>query len=175
MTFRQPKVVKHCPEGHAMEMTWRTCPKCTGRKSRDEVKGRDMTEQTIIFGAPPVSRSVAAATAPAPPSWVALLEGTNGPVTGRAFEIQPGRWKLGRAPREEPGMQLMVVGDPGMSRDHFALEAGVAAVILRDVGSTNGTFINGQRIERHILTDGDLLRAGESTFVVRLALRATSA
>ena len=61
-----------------------------------------------------------------------------------------------------------------MSRDHFALEAGVAAVVLRDLGSTNGTHVNGSRVDRHILADGDLVRAGETSFRVRLSLGSPS-
>ena len=61
-----------------------------------------------------------------------------------------------------------------MSRDHFALEVGVAAVILRDLGSTNGTFVNGSRVERYILAPGDSVRAGETIFRVELNLGGAS-
>jgi pSer/pThr/pTyr-binding forkhead associated (FHA) protein len=57
-----------------------------------------------------------------------------------------------------------------MSRDHFALEAGLAAVVLRDLGSTNGTFVNNTRVERHMLAEGDIVRAGATSFQVRLSL-----
>src|SRR5262252_642764 len=36
---RGRKVVKRCPQGHEMEMAWRDCPRCTGRRARDEVVG----------------------------------------------------------------------------------------------------------------------------------------
>lgn len=163
-----PKVVKHCPEGHVMEMAWRTCPRCTGRGAEAAGPGRDMADATLLFGAPPVAPP---APAPAPPTWVARFEVTHGPLSGRVIEIQPGRWKLGRAPREEPGFSVVAVPDPGMSRDHFALEAGVAAVVMRDLGSTNGTHVNGTRVERRILEPGDTLQAGGSTFRVSLATR----
>ena len=131
-----------------------------------------MTEMTMIFGAPPVERAEAPVR---PPDWVALLTAASGPESGRRIEVKPGRWKLGKAPREEPGFAVITLGDPFLSRDHFALEAGVAAVVLRDLGSTNGTFVNGDRIERHILREGDLLRAGETTFRVSLSIQAPPA
>jgi S-DNA-T family DNA segregation ATPase FtsK/SpoIIIE len=170
MPFRpSPKVVKHCPEGHVMEMAWRTCPRCTGRRAVSEGPGRDMADATVVFGAPPVA---APAPVPAPPpAWVARFEATHGPFAGRSVEVTPGRWKIGRGPRPEPGSVTVQIPDPGMSRDHFALEAGVAAVVMRDLGSTNGTYVNGARMERRILEDGDTLKAGESQFRVHLALR----
>jgi len=162
-----PKVLKHCPQGHVMQMTWRTCPRCTGQKARDEVAGRDMADATVILGASPVK-----AEKPAPPpDWVAQLTVTAGAAAGSRFDLKPGRWKVGRAPREEPGFERIALDEPGLSRDHFVLEAGAAAVILRDLGSTNGTFVNGNRVERHVLQEGDVVQAGATALHVRLALR----
>jgi hypothetical protein len=158
-----PKVLKHCPEGHVMQMTWRTCPRCTGQQAREELAGRDMADATVILGAPPVK----AKPAP-PPEWVAQLAATAGPAAGRTFDLKPGRWKFGRAPKDEPGFEKIAIPEPGMSRDHFVIEAGKAAVVLRDLGSTNGTFVNGQRAERHILKDGDVIQTGGTALAVKL-------
>ena len=161
-----PKVLKHCPEGHVMEMTWRTCPRCTGQKPRDELAGRDMADATVILGAAPVKPPP-----PPPPDWAAQLAATAGPAAGKTFDIKAGRWKFGRQPGNEPGFEVVAIAEPGMSRDHFALEAGTAAVILRDLGSTNGTFVNGGRAERHVLQDGDVIQTGGSAFTVKLPPR----
>jgi len=170
--IQSPAVVKHCPAGHVMQMAWRTCPRCSGERPRDEAPARDETEATVILGAPPVARP---ASAPAPPpTWVALFVAVSGAEAGRRIEIQPGRWKFGKAPHEDPGMTLVPLRDTFMSRDHFALEAGTAAVVLRDLGSTNGTFVGTDRIERQLLRDGDTLRAGGTTFRVSLSLKAPS-
>jgi hypothetical protein len=169
-----PKVVKHCPEGHVMEMVQRTCPRCTGRRTAERVPVRDMADATVVFEAAPVRREPAPQRPAHPPTWVALLTAATGPFAGRSFEIHPGRWKLGRGPREEPGFTAVTLPDPSLSREHFALEAGTAAVVLRDLGSTNGTFVNGSRIERHVLADGESLRAGETTFQVRVTPRPPS-
>ncbi|MEO5987471.1 MAG: FHA domain-containing protein [Candidatus Eisenbacteria bacterium] len=162
------KVVKHCPQGHLMEMAWRSCPRCSGGEPAEEVHGRDMTEMTIILGAPPIARPQP--LAPARPSWIVCFTAQTGPVTGQRLEATAGRYKLGRGPREEADFKVVGFNDSGMSRDHFALEVGVAAVIVRDLGSTNGTFVNGSRIERHVLAPGDSVRAGETVFRVELNL-----
>ena len=59
----------------------------------------------------------------------------------------------------------LVLNEATISRAHalFGFEAGAAFV--QDLGSTNGTLINGERVQRRVLVDGDELRMG------RLALR----
>lgn len=56
-----------------------------------------------------------------------------------------------------------------MSRRHAAVEAGTPPA-LRDLGSTNGTFVNDVRVERHMLAEGDMVRAGATSLRVRLSL-----
>jgi S-DNA-T family DNA segregation ATPase FtsK/SpoIIIE len=148
-----------------MQMAWRTCPRCTGQKARDELAGRDMADATVILGASPVKAARAAAP---PPEWVARIDATQGPASGKTFELKPGRWKFGRQPRPEAGFELVAIAEPGMSRDHFVIEAGKAAVVLRDLGSTNGTFVAGQRVERHVLRDGDVIQTGGTALRVTL-------
>ena len=54
-----------------------------------------------------------------------------------------------------------------MSRKHVdvVLESGVATA--EDLGSTNGTLVNGRRITRQPLDDGDVIRIGHSVLVYR--------
>lgn len=165
-----PKVLKHCPNGHVMEKTWRKCPRCTGQPTREQVLDRDLNEATMIFGA---QHSPTPVTPPRP-DYLALLSVVAGPATGHELELRAGRWKLGRAPRAEPGLEPLAITDSAMSRDHFVLEAGVAAIVLRDLGSTNGTFVNGLRVERHILQEGDIVRAGETSLRVHLSIQPPS-
>jgi len=76
---------------------------------------------------------------------------------------------------ESGSAQPVVVGrertgrhDPHMSSRHFAVVHSGGQYLIRDLGSTNGTFVNGQRIGTAVLKDGDRIQAGQSTFVVRL-------
>jgi pSer/pThr/pTyr-binding forkhead associated (FHA) protein len=55
----------------------------------------------------------------------------------------------------------LVVHDVKCSRRHAVLETGPDGVTVRDSGSANGVFVNGQRIERAILRPGDVLSMGE--------------
>jgi pSer/pThr/pTyr-binding forkhead associated (FHA) protein len=63
---------------------------------------------------------------------------------------------------------LAVPTDRRLSRLHAVFEHYPAGWCVRDLGSRNGTFVNGQRIwQEHALTDGDEIRAGTSRFVLR--------
>jgi DNA-binding NtrC family response regulator len=55
---------------------------------------------------------------------------------------------------------------PGVSRKHAELLRRGPLFVARDLGSTNGTFVNGQRIEQLALSDGDVLRLGDAVGVV---------
>src|SRR6185503_17778201 len=55
----------------------------------------------------------------------------------------------------------LVVHDVKCSRRHAVLETGPDGVTVRDSGSANGVFVNGQRIERAVLRPGDVVSLGE--------------
>jgi hypothetical protein len=57
--------------------------------------------------------------------------------------------------------------DPGVSRHHAELRLEDGDVVLVDLGSTNGTFVNGQPVRRVLLTDGTRVTLGRTTLVFR--------
>jgi hypothetical protein len=59
------------------------------------------------------------------------------------------------------------LADPGVSRRHVELRRDGHRVILRDLGSTNGTLVNGSRAVETELHDGDRIRVGSTTLVFR--------
>ena len=82
---------------------------------------------------------------------------------GFNFRLLPGTLKtLGRAPRAD-----FVVDAALVSRVHcrFTLDRG-NQLELEDLGSTNGTFVNGKKVARVTLSDGDELTIGRVKFVV---------
>ncbi len=63
---------------------------------------------------------------------------------------------------------IALPADPRASRHHATIHAGVTGTLrVVDEKSRNGTFVNGERVEQHLLQDGDLLGIGDSYFVVR--------
>jgi hypothetical protein len=51
-----------------------------------------------------------------------------------------------------------------VSRYHAAVVAGPNQTVIEDLGSTNGLLVNGRRVARHLLRDGDVVRVGKSRF-----------
>jgi DNA-binding NtrC family response regulator len=98
------------------------------------------------------------------PTLRLLYDGTMGPcaLAGIAIPRQP--ITVGRS-AEVKGIRL---DDPRASRYHVTLwsRAGGKEVLFEDQ-STNGTFINGRRIRRGELNDGDVIRVGDSFLLVR--------
>jgi pSer/pThr/pTyr-binding forkhead associated (FHA) protein len=86
--------------------------------------------------------------------WVLrTAEGAEFPFT---FRILPGNIKtVGRATRAD-----FIVEAPLVSRVHCRLTAGAAELEVLDLDSTNGTFVNGERIDRALLKSGDRLGVG---------------
>ena len=93
---------------------------------------------------------------------VARLEVVAGPLAGQRIDLEAGRTKIGKSPAAEPGVHVIPLADPYLSKDHAALEAGAGGVVVVDLGSTNGTFVNGTRARRAVLRDGDELRLGST-------------
>jgi pSer/pThr/pTyr-binding forkhead associated (FHA) protein len=78
------------------------------------------------------------------------------------FRITPGNIKtMGRATRAD-----FVVDAALVSRLHCRLAAGPGEIEAVDLESTNGTYVNGQRVARAMLKDGDKLRVGAVELVV---------
>ena len=79
---------------------------------------------------------------------------------------------LGRAREAD-----VVLDVPLVSRMHCRLESGSEQggneppLLVIDLGSTNGTYVNGQRVDRSELKDGDRLRVGRVEFSVTRSVR----
>ncbi len=83
-------------------------------------------------------------------AWVVLPTGERFPVVDRVISF-------GRLPD-----CTVTLNDPNVSRHHAEIRPG-AAIVLVDLGSTNGTLVNGVRVtEPHPLLDGDVISMGQS-------------
>jgi pSer/pThr/pTyr-binding forkhead associated (FHA) protein len=78
------------------------------------------------------------------------------------FRILPGNIKtIGRSTGAE-----FIVDATRVSRLHCRLTAGAAELEVLDLDSTNGTFVNGKRVTRAMLSPGDRLGVGRVEFIV---------
>jgi len=82
--------------------------------------------------------------------------------SGRTFRLQRGSNLLGRG--QDAAFRLP---DTGVSRQHADIHFDGREAILTDLGSTNGTSVNGGPVQDWQLADGDVIRVGHSEITVR--------
>jgi serine/threonine-protein kinase len=89
-----------------------------------------------------------------------------GPHQGREFSFQEhDNFIVGRAKKAQFRLPK---DDPYFSRNHFLIEVNPPLCRLLDMGSRNGTFVNGEKVASIELKDGDEIRGGRT--VLRVAL-----
>ncbi len=111
-------------------------------------------DETTLESAPAVEPT------PAPRGPQPYLVVISGPSFGEMHRLHSARCVLGRG--DSAALRLL---DDGISREHAAIERDGGKMVLRDLGSTNGTFCNGVRIDKRELTDGDKISLGASTIL----------
>ncbi|WP_432833615.1 FhaA domain-containing protein [Dactylosporangium sp. CA-092794] len=82
---------------------------------------------------------------------------------GRSYPLSIGSTVIGRG--DQANMRLP---DVGISRRHARLDFDGAQVVLTDLGSTNGTMVNGQRVSAVALNPGDMIQLGTTTLTYRV-------
>ncbi len=118
----------------------------------------------------PLAPSPGAAKRPAPPGAAAMPGDTAAParpvaagnprllVNGREHRLSKPVTSIGRGRDTD-----LHVDDPGVSRRHAEIRVTDDDVELLDAGSTNGTLLNGKRVSRARLLDGDTFSVGSTT------------
>ncbi len=96
----------------------------------------------------------------------AIIEVRSGPDTGKKIVLGPGRTvQIGRTEWADYSFPQ----DGRMSSVHFELQTGSDGCYVRDLGSTNGTAVNGRRIvDRVALRTGDEVLAGQTRFTFQM-------
>lgn len=91
------------------------------------------------------------------------IVGINGPLKGANFVLTAGEVSIGR----ESSNHLWAA-DPALSRRHCVITGGDNHFVIRDLGSRNGTRINGALVEQHELCHQDHITLGNSMLVFLL-------
>lgn len=108
-------------------------------------------DKTAVYLGGPVLPSAEAAKS----SAVLVLIYPPGPALGRRYPLDGATQAIGRASDAD-----IHVNDESVSRCHASVGRDTDGVWLEDLNSTNGTFVNDERIKRHALRDGDIIRIG---------------
>ncbi len=97
-------------------------------------------------------------------SYRMVVEVTDASGARRRLEFSDARVTVGR------GNVQLRVSDPLVSRLHLEIERVRDRVIVKDLGSTNGTFVNGRTVSAEFVTAADEIRIGNTTLRVRVEI-----
>lgn len=81
-----------------------------------------------------------------------------GHLLGKLCTLKGGTTVIGRSPQADIPLK-----DSGVSREHSEIKVEGDKATIKDLGSTNGTFVNNKRITKHILKDGDKIQISSAT------------
>jgi pSer/pThr/pTyr-binding forkhead associated (FHA) protein len=133
-----------CPEcGAAVPVGGNFCTVCGA--AIEEVE--DRTQQLAAL----------ATDADGPPMLV-VVKGEN---SGSRYALASDLVTIGRHPDSD-----IFLDDVTVSRRHAQVRRERGGFVVEDVGSLNGTYVNGERIERAVLRDADQVQVGKFRFVV---------
>jgi 2-polyprenyl-6-methoxyphenol hydroxylase-like FAD-dependent oxidoreductase len=91
---------------------------------------------------------------------LSVIVGRTGPFSGQSVVLSDAPLRFGRKSDND-----VIIVSVSASRLHAEILTENDAYILHDRDSRNGTYVNEQRITRHILTPGDTIRIGDETFL----------
>jgi dipeptidyl aminopeptidase/acylaminoacyl peptidase len=115
------------------------------------------SKRTVSLAAVPPEAVAAGA------GYAAKLTFESGPFAGRVIALPNQMVTFGRAPDND-----IVVGDPATSGRHGRIEVRNGQFWISDLGSTNGTLVNGEPVLEKQLTHGDAIAIGQN--VIRFTL-----
>jgi hypothetical protein len=137
-----------CPNGHIVPASSLICPVC-----QRSLKDLELPETKVALEplAPSEGRPFV--------GWLVVLEGS---LQGEDFHLHEGRNMIGSSPPCEIRLQ-----DEGIEDRHASIRFSSNQWTLTDLDSEHGTFLNGKRIYRHELKDGDKIVIGKSLLRVK--------
>ena len=149
----------------------------TSRRQRQEAPE---PEATVIFQVPKAGPQDSITSPPATPApsdatrllllnragakgYLIVTASADALTVGRRFELSGERFVIGRSSSAD----LMIATDPGLSRQHVAVERVGNKYTIRDLGSKNGSYLNGLRLsgEPQALLPGSQIRLSGSTML----------
>ena len=159
---------KVCPNGHVMHPSWDSCPYClemqeammggggaaaTPMPMPGAGQGTAMLNVQEIGGekgrgSQDKSREVC--------GWIVAL---NGQHKGEDFRLRTGKNVLGTAADCD-----IVLTDKKISRKHATLRYEGGEFQIADLDSSNGTFVNDEKVQKHDLIDNDIIKLGDIQF-----------
>jgi len=174
---KKPAQNKVCPNGHVMQATWDSCPYCSDNLNAPAGKSGGAP--------PPMAPSGGGGGMPAggatamlnvndlnlgggamgggekrrPGNTVGWIVARSGDHKGEDFRLKPGKNVIGSASDAD-----IVLTDKKISRKHCTIRYEGGEFQIADLDSSNGTFVNEDRVQKHELIDNDVIKLGDIEF-----------
>jgi hypothetical protein len=167
---REKQQGKVCPNGHVMHPSWDSCPYCLEMQQAMAGGGgggggmpapMPMGQGTAMInvsdmggggdkgrGSGDKSREVC--------GWLVAL---NGQHKGEDFRLRVGKNVIGTAADCD-----VVLSDKKLSRKHATIRFEGGEFQIADLDSSNGCFVNDEKIQKHDLIDNDIIKLGDIEF-----------
>lgn len=88
-----------------------------------------------------------------------LLRVLSGPLEGREFDLTADQYSVGRDPQSD-----IVIDQPEVSRRHAKIVRMASEYVLTDLKSANGVYVNNLKLDRAVLSHGDVFQIGSCVF-----------
>jgi hypothetical protein len=156
---------KMCPSGHVIPAETVICPICYPDSARG-AEGIDassaLTKVDFDSEATRVEELAKTLFEEKRPfcGWLAMTDGT---LAGEAFHLYEGRNIIGSSSPCD-----IQIPDEGIQNQHLSIRFSSGHWTLTDLDSDGGTFLNGKRIYRADLKDGDKLKIGKAGFCLKI-------
>jgi pSer/pThr/pTyr-binding forkhead associated (FHA) protein len=85
--------------------------------------------------------------------------GIDGALAGQRIAVPPTGLTIGRETDN-----MLILPDPSVSRHHARIAVENGALVVYDLNSTNGVYVNEQRVSKQSLRAGDIVRFGGARF-----------
>jgi len=147
--FWKKKICTQCEQ--VLDKTWDACPFCA--EAAAQAAAANAPKAPMKTQAFMIASGGAGASTMQLLGWVVPLQGGQ---RGELFSLSP-LSSIGTDPT-----CTVVLHDKFMSSKHAEIKAEGGVWILKDLGSTNGTYVNDKRVDKHELVDNDFIKFGGS-------------
>ncbi len=155
--YKEPNCVRACPHDAAFRVD--------AREFFSELRAKSSPTQSAVAEAarvpsrkPPANETIVMTRFQDFSAMLPKLRVLKGEKSGGTLSLQHPVTKFGRA----PGNDHQFASDAQVSREHCRIRVEVGKFVIEDLGSNNGTFVNGNRVTEAQLREGDIIRIGES-------------
>jgi len=177
---------KKCSKGHPMDPSWKICPYC-GESTQ---AGPAETKKTVVEGgAPALKKTVREEVAlemetaqeaekkpldrktkilkQKPPDIPALawLVALDGPTKATVYQIIKEKTTVGSGVESD-----IQIEEEFVSSRHASFYCDKGKYFVTDLDSANGTFVNGRRVTKKGLLDGDKIKLGETNYAFKFVV-----